>query len=255
MGRVELHHLPVPGASLAGEGGDEGVDGGGVVQVPQQLAGAPAGDGSPVPVFAGIQGRGAPAPSGRSYRCAVAASDDGQAAVGQDQAAFRGGRAGGHPKILQGGDELGEPRAGDPEQPLQVPGSDPGPVGEQVDDALLGWLEQGGQEVVRKVPPRRGRVEACGERRAGRGRSRGSAPSAVIRVEDRAQAEGGTGGRQPPDRVIGACAHRILLQGEVNGRGKARQQAAGVAQADLVGHEEQDAGRAAVPRATARAAC
>ena len=54
VGRVELHHLPVPGAGLAGEGGDEGVDGGGVVQVPQQLAAAPAGDIAPVPVSAGI---------------------------------------------------------------------------------------------------------------------------------------------------------------------------------------------------------
>ena len=54
MGRVELNHLPPTCASLAGEGGDEGVDGGGVVQVPQQLAGAPAGDIAPVPVSAGI---------------------------------------------------------------------------------------------------------------------------------------------------------------------------------------------------------
>ena len=40
VGRVQLLHVPAAAAGLAVQGGDEAVDGGGVLQVPEKLAAA-----------------------------------------------------------------------------------------------------------------------------------------------------------------------------------------------------------------------
>ena len=48
-GRVELNDLPPQEAGLRGERGQEAVDGGGVLHVPEQLAGSPAGDVADLP--------------------------------------------------------------------------------------------------------------------------------------------------------------------------------------------------------------
>ena len=61
VGRVQLDAtLPAQGAGLAGQGRDEGVDGGGVVDVSQELPAPAAGDVAPVRRSAGVPGRDAP---------------------------------------------------------------------------------------------------------------------------------------------------------------------------------------------------
>ena len=189
----------------------------------EQLAGVPAAQSAPVPVATGIEGRGAPAPPGRVHGGAVTASHECEPAIGEDEAPLRGGGAGGEPEVLQRPRDLGEPRGGDAEQPLQVRWCDPGPVADQVEGALLGGLEQGGEQVVGQVPARRSRVDAGGRGNPREGALRGERSLGRHRFQRGPQAEGGGDGGEPPDRVVGTGVNRLPLKGEDGGCRKALQ--------------------------------
>lgn len=67
VGRVQLHDLPPAGTGLACQGGDEPMDGGGVLDVAEQLSAAPAGHVPPVQGFSRVARRGAPSFPGNAH--------------------------------------------------------------------------------------------------------------------------------------------------------------------------------------------
>ena len=83
--RIELDDLPPQQGGLRGERGQEAVDGGGVLDVPEQLAVPSAGDVAPlegaIPVFEGD----APPPFRHADRGAVPAGEEGEAPIGEGQ--------------------------------------------------------------------------------------------------------------------------------------------------------------------------
>ena len=119
-GWVQLYGFPSHVASLPGEGGHEAVDGTGVLHVPQQLAAPPAGDVAPVWRTPFVQRRDAPPFPCQPHGGPVPAGQHGQAWVGEGEATARCGRANHKAEVLQGGDYLGRPRAGDAHQARQV---------------------------------------------------------------------------------------------------------------------------------------
>ena len=88
-GRVELDDLPSQVGRLAGHGGEEGVDGGGVLDVPEKLPTPGAGDVGPDDAVAGEPGGCAPTPFRLGQGGAVPAGQEGQGAVGEGQPSHR----------------------------------------------------------------------------------------------------------------------------------------------------------------------
>ena len=101
-GRVELRQLPAPGARLLGQGRYEGVDGCGVLDVPEKLAASPAGDIAPAEWGLRVCGRHAPPPLGHAHGGAVPAGQERQPRVGEGEAASCGGNAGREAEPFQG---------------------------------------------------------------------------------------------------------------------------------------------------------
>ena len=114
VGRIELRELPAQGVRLPGHGRDEGVHGGGVRDVAEELAAARAGDVAPGQGVCHIAGRGAPALPGGAHGGAVPPGQQRQSPVGQDQATLGGGTAGRQTNAFKAGQELRHPRLRDP---------------------------------------------------------------------------------------------------------------------------------------------
>ena len=136
---------------------------------------------------------------------------------------------------------LGGPLVGDGQQSGQVAQCEPGPVGEQVEDPLLGGLEQGGQHVLGDASSGAAVVDVRGHGDPHQGPLGGQRAPAVDPVYGVPQADGGVVGGQPPHRVVGGRRRSLPFQGEDCRRGPSAQDPAGVAQPHLVGDDEQDA--------------
>ena len=212
-GRVELVDLPAQVAGLAGEGRREAVDGGGVLHVAEELPAAPAPDAAPACCGPGVGGSGAPPLLGSAHGGPVPAGQQGQPRVGEHQPPLGGGYAGGQPETLKGRRELGGPLIGDAQQPGQVAQGEPGPVGEQVEGALLGGLQEGGQHVFGDAPLAPPLVDVLGHGDPRQGPLGGERAPAFDPVDGVSEADGGVDRGQPPHRVVGGRCRRLPLQG------------------------------------------
>ena len=213
-GRVELDDLPPQEAGLRGERGQEAVDGGGVLDVPEQLAGPPAGDVAPLQRTFGVFGGDAPPAPRHGDGGAVPAGQQGQPPVGEGQASACVAGAGRQAESFEGDDDPGGPLGRAVQQPGQLLEGDPGPVGDQVEGALLCGLEQDWQHVVGDVPPGTldgevgGRVGPSGFRLLGK-------PAAGGRpFEGAAQVDGCADPGRTPYPIARSGQDRLALQGE-----------------------------------------
>ena len=145
VGRVQLRHLPPQGAGLDRQRRQESVDGGGVVQVAEQLPGPAAGDVAPVEGLVLLQGRDAPPLSRRANGGAVAAGQQGQPPVGDGQPPARSPRPGRKTVAFQGYRQLGSAGSRHAQHRRQFPSGQPGPVGHQVQGQFLGGPQHCGQ--------------------------------------------------------------------------------------------------------------
>ena len=130
------------------------------------------------------------------------------------------------------------------QQPGQVVQGEPGPVGEQVEGALLGGLEQGGQHVVGDSPSASVLANVVGHGSPRQGPLGGKRAPGVHPVDGVPQADGGVDRGQPPHPVAGGSRGRVALDGEDRGGLRSGQQPAGVAQPGLVGDDQEDAAEA-----------
>ena len=153
-GRVELDDLPPQQGGLRGERGEEAVDGCGVLRVPEQLAAPPAGDVAPLERAFGVLQGDAPPLARHGHGCAVPAGQERQPPVGEGQPSARAAGPGRQAEAFEGDDAVGDPLGRDAHQPGQLLEGDPGPVGDEVEGALLYGLEKDRQHVVGDVPPR-----------------------------------------------------------------------------------------------------
>ena len=145
--------------------------------------------------------------------------------------------------------KLGDPRPLHLQQPTQVSGRHPGPVGEQVEAALLRRFEQRRQQVVGCGVVLPVHVEVFGEgdplgRLLGRQLSVGSGvlqgPTEVEGYRARGYAPYGRGW---------VCRHSVPLKGEERSGRRSCQQPPRLSEAHLVGKQDKDgAGRRAVPQ-------
>ena len=86
LGRVDLHDLPSQGIGLPRQGCDEGVNGVGVLDVPEQLAGPAAGQIAPLEWGVFIREGDAPSSSRHGDRGAVPAGHQRNPLVGEGKA-------------------------------------------------------------------------------------------------------------------------------------------------------------------------
>ena len=206
----------------------------------EQLAAAAAGDVGPLEGSAGEQGSGAPPALGHAEGRAVPAGQQRQRPVGEGQAPA-GLRGADHQlEGFQGNDHLGGPLVGDAQHSGQVLEGDPGPVGHQVDGALLGGPERCGQKVVGDGPPRTLYGEVGGDRGPLRLRLFGKLAAGSEPVQGVTQADGVVDRLGAPYRIVGRSLDRLALDGEEHRRREAVQHPAGVPEAHRVGHEDQD---------------
>ena len=166
-------------------------------------------------------------------RRAVPAGEDAEPPVGEGKPSLGGGNAGHEAEAFQRRDDVGDAGFREVHQARHVPLQHPGPVGEQVEGAFLGWLEEHGQR-------------ACGVRRqlAGQGRQRGRGfgsrrvPGAeAFQHVAQVQRGGHLGGT--PYEGVDPGEDRVALQGEEGGDGGADEGAPGVSQPDLVGDDDE----------------
>ncbi len=130
------------------------MDGGGVLRVPEQLAGPPAGDVAPLEgAFGVLQGDAPPLPR-HGHGSPVPAGQERQSPVGEGQPSARVAGPGREAEAFEGDDALGGPLGRYAQQPGQLLEGDPGPVGYEVEGALLYGLEKDRQHVVGDVPSR-----------------------------------------------------------------------------------------------------
>ena len=187
----------------------------------------------------GVHGSGAPPLPRRADGGAIPAGQHRQPPVGDGETAAA--LHGGFQRQFQGGqppDDLRKPRPLQPYQRAQVGGGEPGPVGDQVEGALLDGTEHCGQRPVLPCL----RVEDFGQGRPRQGFFVGPGASRPGVVEDGAKIdEGGPGGRAPDGRSR-ARGGGVPLQDEVGDERRSRQKPAGVAQPHLVGHQQEHGG-------------
>ena len=168
--------------------------------VSEELAGPPAGEVAPSFGNAGADGLDAPTLPGRAHGGAVSPGQESQPPVGEGQPVAFDGDSLDQPGPGQRGHDLVEAGARDAQQLAQVLRGDSRPVVEQVEDALLGGLQQGWQQPVGRPPPRTSQGDVLREARPYRLRLPGDR-SAPLHVggQDIAKVEGGGDGGQSPD--------------------------------------------------------
>ena len=195
-GGVELDDLPGARAGLPRQGRDEAVDGGRVLDVPEKLSAAPAGEIAPLDGGVGVYGSDAPPPLGRANRGAVPSGERSQPPVGDGETAAA--LDGGDQREVQDRkppDDLGEPRPLQPHKRAQVGVGEPRPIGEQVEGALLDGFEHRGQHPI--LPGLS--VEVSGQGRPCRRLLVGPGASRPGVVEDGAKVEERGPGRGAPE--------------------------------------------------------
>ncbi len=211
-GRVELYHLAALATRLIRQHGQEPVNGLGVFQVAQQLAAAGAADVAPGHRGLRLDRRGAPALPGQSHGGPVPAGQRRQPPVGKGQAAAsfrtRGNYQAQLPEPFQHLVEPGPPHS---HQLAQVSRLQPGPVGQQVQGALLAGLQQGGQQAGRNHVSGGVQVQVCGKGLAARRRLAGQFPTGTQVVQDLPQAQRDGAGGRAPDLPSGIAVGGIAL--------------------------------------------
>ena len=162
--RVELYHLAALATRLIRQHRQEPVDGLGVLQVAQQLAAAGAVDVAPGQRRFRLHRGGAPALPGQPHGGPIQAGQHRQPPIrkGQTAAFFRtrGNYQSQLPDPFQHPVEPGAPHS---HQLPQVGRLQPGPVGQQVQGALLGGLQQSGQQAGRTIAGGGVHLQACGK--------------------------------------------------------------------------------------------
>ena len=116
--------------------------------VPEKLAAPPAGDVAPSFATVKVYRLDGPTFPGRTHGGAVPPGKERQPPVGEGQAAALHDDPPDQPSLGQGGHDLVEAGARDAQQPAHMLRRDSRPVVEQVEDALLGGLQQGWQQPV-----------------------------------------------------------------------------------------------------------
>ena len=112
-GRVDLGQLPPQGVGLPRQGGDEGVNGPGVLDVPEQLAAPAARHVAPVVWGFGIHGGDAPPPPRHGDGGAVPTGQERHAPVGEGESSAPVDGPGHEAEAFEGVDELGRAALGD----------------------------------------------------------------------------------------------------------------------------------------------
>ena len=239
-GRVELGDLPRQEWGLHRQSGQESVDGGGVFGVPQQLPRSPAGEIAPLQGGLGVFEGDAPPSLRHADGRAVPTGQERQRPVGEDDASARVAGAVHEPEAFKGVDELGGPLGRDAHEPGQLLESDPGPVRNQVEGALLGGLENDGQHMVghvRRRPPVGKIVGEVGpfRFRLPRQLAPGGRPFELV-----AQVDGGGDFDGAPYPVARSGQDRLAFQGEQGRHIGGREEPAGVPETHVVGHEDEE---------------
>ena len=213
------------------------MDGCGVLDVPEQLAAPRARHVVPDERGAGEQWSGAPPLLRDGDRGAVPAGQERQGPVGEGHAPAPCDGPGDEAEPFEGRHQLGGPGDRDGHQPRQVRQGDPGPVGDEVEGALLGGLEGGGQQIVGDLPPRTLDGEVGWDRDHLGLLLLGKEASLLYPVEDSAQLDGGADRGWAPHRVVRRRRDRLALEGEIEGNGGAGQRPADVSEPHVVGHQ------------------
>ena len=143
-----MSHLPAQGERLIRKGGGEGVDGTGVLDVPEQLAGSAAGHVSPGVWFFRVGGCDAPSSLRHGHGNPVSAGQGRQPPVGEGQPSVLGQGSDHESEAFKGRHYLRRPPLGDAHHRRQVLLQYPGPVVDKVKGALLGGLEGDGKGVI-----------------------------------------------------------------------------------------------------------
>ena len=242
-GRVELDYFPAGEGRLLRQGRHEGVDGGRVLDVPEQLAAPAARHAAPAEARLPHARRHAPPFLRHTHRGAVPAGQHREPPVGEGEASAPGNGPGDETEAFQGVDQFGGPLGRYAQQCRQVLEDDPRPVRDKVGSALLAGLEVGGEHVVEDVPGRTRHGGIGGRRGAGQGGLRGELAARLSPVDGCAQVDGGVDGRRDPHRVGGGGCDRLPLQGEEERNGTPCQHPAGVPQANLIRHQHEDGAR------------
>ena len=188
----------------------------------------------------GKQGSGAPPLLCDGHGRAVPAGQEGQGPVGEGHAPAPGDGPDDEAEPFEGGDDLGGPGDRDGHQSGQVRQGDPGPVGNQVEGALLGGLEGGGQQIVGDLPPRTLDGEVGWDRDDLGLVLLGKEASLLYPVQDGAELDGGVDRGRTPHRVVRRRLDRLALEGEIEGNGGAGQRPADVPEPHVVGHQHED---------------
>ena len=222
-----------PRAGLPGQGGDEGVDGPGVLDVPEQLAAPAAGDVAPVVGGFGVHGGDAPPPPRHGDGGAVPTGQERHAPVGESESSAPVDGPGHEAEPFEGVDELGRAALGDGHQARQLRAEQPGPVVDKVEGALLRGFEKDGQSAVCVRGAVAGQV-----RLRGVGLHRQLSPGSQL-PQGVAEVRGGTGGGGAPYLVLGSGEGRVPFQRQQRLHG-AGQHLAGVSQPHLVGDQDED---------------
>ena len=203
------------------------------LRLPETLRQSPASLGAALHRFL------APPTAARSLRASIASPWS-----VRGESASSGGDAGDEAEPLQGGGDLIGAMTDEAQQPGQVVEGEPGPVGEQVEGALLGGLQQGGQHVIGDSPSASVLTNVVGHGSPRQGPLGGKRAPGVHPVDGFPQADGGVDRGQPPHPVAGGSPGRVALDGEDCGGLRSGQQPSGVAQPGLVGDDQEDAAKA-----------
>ena len=212
----------------------------GVLNVPEQLTGSCSGDVSPGSGTVRVCKGGAPSLLHRAHGGAIAPCEDREPQVGKDEAATAlYNVVDDETQACEPLQKLGDPRPLHLQHPTQVSGRHPGPVGEQVEAALLRRFEQRRQQVVGCGVVLPVHLEVFGEgdplgRLLGRQLSAGfgvlQGPTEVEGYPARGYAPYGRGW---------VCRHSVPLKGEERSGRRSCQQPPRLSEAHLVGEAGQ----------------
>ena len=210
-----------------------------MLRVPEQLAAPPAGDVAPLERAFGVLQGDAPPLARDGHGGAVPAGQERQPPVGEGQPSSRAAGPGRQAEAFEGDDAVGDPLGRDAHQPGQLLEGDPGPVGDEVEGALLYGLEKDRQHVVGDVPPRTVDGEVGGRVGALRFRLYWKLSARPHPVEGVAQVDLGADLRRTPYPVARPRQHRKAFHGEQGRNVGGGEQPSGVPEPHLVGHEDQ----------------